>query len=139
MEITTIGLDLAKRIFQVHGLDAAGRVVVRKSLRRAQTLGFFAKLPSETTKANRDACSNDGHAEVWFKESQHPPSPDSLGLVLWTSGEGIYSPRRRSRFRHSAELSAYLPHTGTTSHAGLIAHARRSQAELSILKRNLNG
>ncbi len=32
MEITTIGLDLAKRVFQVHGVDAAGRVVVRKSL-----------------------------------------------------------------------------------------------------------
>jgi hypothetical protein len=44
MEITTIGLDLAKRVFQVHGVDAAGKVVIRKALRRAQVLPFFAKL-----------------------------------------------------------------------------------------------
>jgi len=41
MEITTIGLDLAKSIFQV---DASGAAVVRKALRRAQVLPFFAKL-----------------------------------------------------------------------------------------------
>ena len=43
-EIITIGLDLAKNVFQVHGVDAAGQVVVRKQLRRAQVLGFFAGL-----------------------------------------------------------------------------------------------
>ncbi len=43
MEITTIGLDLAKNVFQVHAVDAAGNVVVRKTLRRAQLLPFFAK------------------------------------------------------------------------------------------------
>ena len=46
MDVTTIGLDLAKSIFQVHGVDANGRVVIRKSLRRAQMLPFFARLPS---------------------------------------------------------------------------------------------
>src|ERR1700739_1860366 len=45
MQITTIGLDLAKNVFQVHGVDATGEVVVRKSLRRPQMLPFFAKLP----------------------------------------------------------------------------------------------
>ena len=45
MEITTIGLDLAKSIFQVHGVDASGAVVVRKTLRRSQVLPFFTKLP----------------------------------------------------------------------------------------------
>ena len=45
MQITTIGLDLAKSVFQVHGVDTTGQVVVRKSLRRAQMLPFFAKLP----------------------------------------------------------------------------------------------
>jgi hypothetical protein len=44
MEITTIGLDLAKNVFQVHAIDAAGSVVVRKALRRAQVLPFFGKL-----------------------------------------------------------------------------------------------
>jgi len=41
MQISTIGLDLAKRVFQVHGIDAAGQAVVRKSLRRSQMLPFL--------------------------------------------------------------------------------------------------
>ena len=44
MEITTIGLDLAKRVFQVHAVDATGKVVVRRALRRAQVLPFFTRL-----------------------------------------------------------------------------------------------
>ena len=45
MQITTIGLDIAKNVFQVHGIDAAEKVVVRKQLRRGQILGFFEALP----------------------------------------------------------------------------------------------
>ena len=40
MQITTIGLDIAKNLFQVHGIDAAEKVVVRKQLRRSQVLEF---------------------------------------------------------------------------------------------------
>src|SRR5215211_1851334 len=43
-EVSTIGLDLAKSVFQVHGIDAAGRVVVLRQLRRGEVLGFFARL-----------------------------------------------------------------------------------------------
>src|SRR6201981_454403 len=46
MQITTIGLDIAKNVFQVHGIDAAEKVVVRKQLRRSQVLAFFKALPS---------------------------------------------------------------------------------------------
>lgn len=63
MEITTIGLDLAKRVFQVHGVDAAGGVVVRKALRRAQVLAFFAKLPS--CLVGMEACGTSHH---WARE-----------------------------------------------------------------------
>ena len=45
MQITTIGLDIAKNVFQVHGIDAAEKVVVRKQLRRNQVLEFFKALP----------------------------------------------------------------------------------------------
>ena len=45
MQITTIGLDIAKNVFQAHGIDAAEKVVVRKQLRRGQVLGFFKALP----------------------------------------------------------------------------------------------
>src|SRR5271168_1977544 len=63
MKITTIGLDLAKSIFQVHGIDATGQVVVRKALRRAQMLPFFAKLPS--CLVGIEACGTSHH---WARE-----------------------------------------------------------------------
>jgi transposase len=43
-QVTMIGLDLAKNVFQVHGVDAEDRVVVRKQLRRSDVLRFFGKL-----------------------------------------------------------------------------------------------
>jgi len=44
MQITTIGLDIAKNAFQVHGIDAAEKVIVRKQLRRGQVMAFFEAL-----------------------------------------------------------------------------------------------
>ena len=43
MKVTTIGLDLAKNVFQVHGADARGATLLRKQLRRSQMAEFFAK------------------------------------------------------------------------------------------------
>jgi hypothetical protein len=43
--ITTIGLDIAKSVFQVHGVDANGQVVIRRQLKRRSVLAFFQKLP----------------------------------------------------------------------------------------------
>ena len=45
-DITTIGLDLAKNVFQVHAVDEAGNVVVRKRIRRGQVLAFFSGIPT---------------------------------------------------------------------------------------------
>jgi len=45
LKISTIGLDLAKSVFQVHGADASGAVVLRKTLRRDRVLAFFGSLP----------------------------------------------------------------------------------------------
>ncbi len=44
-EVITIGVDLAKNVFQAHGIDAEGNVVFRRQLRRAQVLPFFKKQP----------------------------------------------------------------------------------------------
>jgi transposase len=63
MDITTIGLDLAKSIFQVHGVDASGAVVIRKTLRRPQVLPFFAKLPP--CLVGMEACGTSHH---WARE-----------------------------------------------------------------------
>ena len=46
-DVTTIGLDIAKNVFRVHGVDAAGFLVVAKSVRRTQLLAFFASLPGQ--------------------------------------------------------------------------------------------
>jgi transposase len=63
MEITTVGLDLAKRVFQVHAVDTSGGVAIRKMLRRAQVLPFFAKLPP--CLVGMEACSTSHH---WARE-----------------------------------------------------------------------
>jgi transposase len=45
MQVSTIGLDLAKHVFQVHGIDDAGQVLIRRQLRRSEVIGFFRRLP----------------------------------------------------------------------------------------------
>src|SRR5438552_352609 len=63
MQITTVGLDIAKNVFQVHGIDAAEKVVVRKQLRRGQVLAFFkALLPC---LVGMEACAT---AHYWARE-----------------------------------------------------------------------
>ena len=44
-EIVTIGLDIAKNVFQLHAVDRSGKIVLRKALRRSQVPGFFKALP----------------------------------------------------------------------------------------------
>lgn len=44
--LTTVGIDLAKNVFQVHGVDRVGRTVLRKRLRRAEVTAFMARVPS---------------------------------------------------------------------------------------------
>lgn len=63
MTITTLGLDLAKNVFQLHGADGNGRVVVRKQLRRNKLLPFFADLPP--CLVGMEAC---GSAHHWARE-----------------------------------------------------------------------
>lgn len=63
MTITTIGLDIAKRVFQVHGADAAGRAILRRKLQRNEVLAFFAELPA--CLVGIEAC---GTAHYWARE-----------------------------------------------------------------------
>jgi transposase len=63
MEISTIGLDLAKNIFQVHGINSLGEPVVRKALRRSQMLPFFAKI--QPCLVGIEACGTSHH---WARE-----------------------------------------------------------------------
>ena len=63
MHITTIGLDLAKNVLQVHGVDANGKTVLQKQLKRAQVLTFFAPLPK--CLVGMEACPG---AHYWARE-----------------------------------------------------------------------
>ena len=62
-DITTIGLDLAKNVFQVHAVDEAGSVVMRKRLRRGQVLAFFGEIPP--CLVGLEACATAHH---WARE-----------------------------------------------------------------------
>ena len=62
---TTIGLDIAKSVFQVHGVDAVGQVVIRRQLKRRYVLAFFQKLPP--CLGGIEACASSHH---WSRELQ---------------------------------------------------------------------
>ena len=63
MQVTTIGLDIAKNVFQVHGIDADEKVVVRKQLRRGRVMAFFEALPPSLV--GMEACAT---AHYWARE-----------------------------------------------------------------------
>jgi len=63
MQVSTIGVDLAKNVFQVHGVDSAGKVIVSRQLRRKQVIDFFSKIPP--CLVGMEAC---GTAHYWARE-----------------------------------------------------------------------
>jgi transposase len=62
-EVSTIGLDIAKSVFQVHGVDVAGAVVIRKRVSRAKVLEYFGELPQ--CLVGIEACPSAHH---WGRE-----------------------------------------------------------------------
>src|SRR5262245_19263451 len=62
--ITTIGFDIAKSVFQVHGVDAAGQVIVRWRLKRREVIAFFQKLPP--CLVGIEACAS---SHYWSRET----------------------------------------------------------------------
>ena len=63
--VTTIGLDIAKSVFQVHGVDVQGKVIIRRQLKRRHVLAFFRKLPP--CLVGMEACASSHH---WSRELQ---------------------------------------------------------------------
>jgi len=79
MNIKRIGIDLAKQVFQVHGVDGQEKVVLRKQLRRAQMLDYFKTIPP--CLIGMEACSS---AHYWARELQ------KLGHTIKPDGATIY-------------------------------------------------
>jgi len=78
-KITVIGLDLAKNVFQVHGVDDAGQVVCRKKLRRAQVLAFFARL--RPCLIGMEACGGMHYWSRKLSELGHTVRPIAAGFI----------------------------------------------------------
>ena len=95
MDITTIGFDLAKTVFQVHGADGEGRPVLRRKLRRGKVLAFFAGLPS--CLVGMEACAN---AHYWARELHalgHEVRLIPLGTFVPSSRRTRMTQRMRKR------------------------------------------
>jgi len=113
-EITTIGLDIAKNVFQLHGIDEHGQLVLRKALRRGQLRQFFEKL--SPCLIGMEACATAHYWARTLMASGHdvrlippayikpylrrqkmgwlPPSPD--GIAMCQNG-GVKATKRRGR------------------------------------------
>mgnify|MGYP000976145862 CR=1 FL=1 len=92
MQATRIGLDIAKNLFQVHGVDAHGKTVIRKRPRRAELLPFFAQLPP--CRIGIEACAG-SHDWARWKMGGLPSStrngiePSAFGLRATPYRQGI--------------------------------------------------
>ena len=93
MKIATVGLDLAKNVFQLHAVDAQGHVVARKQLRRTEVLRYFAKL--EPYVVGMEAC---GSSHYWGREL--------AGAVRSCARPSRAGDAVRARLRRSRPVSA---------------------------------
>ena len=95
MEITTIGLDLAKNVFQVHGVNERGRSVLRKQLKRDQVAPFFANLPP--CLIGIEACASAHH---WARKLQ------SFGHTVRLMAPQFVKPYVKSNKNDAADAEA---------------------------------
>ena len=79
--ITTVGLDIAKSVFQVHGVDAAGQVFIRRQLKRRYVLAFFQKLPPCLVGIEACASSHHWSRELMALGQELPDAPSHTPLV----------------------------------------------------------
>jgi len=95
MEIATIGLDLAKNVFQVHGVNERGKAVLRKQLRRDQVAPFFANLPA--CLVGIEACASAHH---WARKLQ------ALGHTVRLMAPQFVKPHVKSNKNDAADAEA---------------------------------
>ncbi len=73
MNVTTVGIDLAKYVFSVHGVDIHGKVVIRKTVSRGKLLECFANLPPAIV--GMEACSGAHHRDTTRHEQESLAAP----------------------------------------------------------------
>ena len=126
MKVTTIGVDLAKSVFQVHGVGGSGKTVVQRRLRRNQVLPFFAQLPA--CLIGMEACSS---AHYWARELQ------ALGHTVKLMAPQFVKPYVKANKTDAADAEAiceavtrptmrFVPIKSVDQHAVLSLHRARA-------------
>ncbi len=101
MKITTVGIDLAKNVFQVHGIDEHGKAVLKKQLRRDQMAAFFVNLPS--CLIGMEAC---GSAHHWGRKLQ------SMGHTVRLMAPQFVKPYVKTNKNDAADAEAICEAVG---------------------------
>ena len=103
--ITTIGLDIAKSVFQVHGIDAQGKVIIRLQLKRRYVLAFFQKLPP--CLVGIEACASCHHWSRQLQALGAYGTPFAAGLckATWNARRAVTmsDQKRRSPKRNNKQ------------------------------------
>src|SRR5215210_3595636 len=114
-QVSTVGLDLAKPIFQLHGADRAGAVVFRKKLRRGQLLAFLATLPPCTVAM--EAC---GSAHYWGRKIA------KLGHTVKLIAPAYVKPFVKRQKNDMADAEALLARPPSARPCGLLPSRART-------------
>src|SRR6202453_1764360 len=123
--ITTIGLDIAKSVFQVHGVDAGGQVIIRRQLKRRHVLAFFQKLPP--CLVGIEACASSHH---WSRELQ------AFGHIVRLMPPAYVKPYVKRQKNDAADAEAiceavtranmrFVPNKTLEQQSGLMLHRTR--------------
>lgn len=121
MKITTIGIDLAKNVFQIHGADARGKAVLKKALKRAQMAAFFTNLPP--CLIGMEACSG---AHYWARKLS------ALGHTVKLMAPKFVKPYRKSNKNDAADAEAICEAVGRPNMRFVPVKNVEQQAALSL-------
>ena len=121
MNITTIGIDLAKNVFQVHGVDARGKAVLKRQLRRDQMASFFANLPA--CVIGMEACASAHH---WARKLQ------GLGHTVRLMAPQFVKPYVKTNKNDIADAEAICEAVGRPNMRFVPVKSVEQQAVLSL-------
>jgi transposase len=121
MNITTIGIDLAKKVFQVHGADGCGKAGLKKQLKRSQMLPFFANLPP--CLIGMEAC---GSAHYWARKL------GELGHTVKLMAPQFVKPYVKTNKNDAADAEAICEAVGRPSMRFVPVKNGEQQAVLSL-------
>ncbi len=121
MEITTIGIDLAKSVFQIHGVDSTGKTVLRKQLRRDQLAAFVVQLPP--CLIGMEAC---GGAHFWARKFQ------PMGHRVRLMAPQFVKPYVKSNKNDRADAEAICEAVGRTNMRFVAIKTPEQQAVLAL-------